>query len=427
MTALGRVAGARLALGVAIATILVLTLYPSAAHELAPFDLCLICGTRGTSDAILNVALFVPLGVALAMNGFSVARAAAIAFALSLAIEVTQLWVPGRDPSFGDLTFNTVGGAVGSLLVRRRTAWLAPERAVAARYSLAAAAAVLLVVVSTGMLFRPYLPETRYYGQWTPVLGHFHPYDGRVLDARVGDVRVPPGASLAQRELRGSLGAGAPIRVQGVAGSPTPRLASVFSIYDEDSVEILVVGRDGDDLVFREGVRAAVFRLHVPARRVGDLMAGVRKGDPVTLRVDKEGTTVCLSVNDRRECGVGRTAAAGRRLLYDRESWSEGARTGLDAVWLGLLLLPFGFWARRRWESYLGLAVAGAALFVAPSAVGLITPGPIELLGSTLGLLLGLGLRRGVDRGALTREAGPMGGRARGERAHQLGQATVDP
>lgn len=427
MTAPRMVDGARVVLGVVIATILVLTLYPSADQDLAPFEQCLICGTRGASDAILNVVLFVPFGIALAINGFGLARSAAAAFAFSLAIEVTQLWVPGRDPSFGDLTFNTLGGSAGAFLVGSRSAWLAPARTTAARFSLAAASAVVLVVIATGFLLGPHLPHSLYYGQWTPVLGHFHPYDGRVLDARIGEVRVPPGAFLARRELHNRLSAGAPVRVQGIAGSPTPRLASIFSIYDDDSVEILVVGRDGDDLVYREGVRAAAFRLHVPARRASGSFTGVRKGEPVTLKVEKEGTTVCLSVDERRECGVGRTAAAGRRLLYDRESWSEEARTGLDSLWLALLLLPVGFWARMRGESYLGMVLVGGALFALPAAVGLLVPGPLELFGAAVGLLVGLGLRWGVDRRVRVGDAGLPSGRTRGQRAHQLGEAAVDP
>lgn len=78
---------------------------------------------------ILNVVLFVPLGAALALlTGWAWWRVSAAAAAASGAIELTQwLWLV-REAQWADLVANTLGAAVGALVVtalgrvRRRAA-----------------------------------------------------------------------------------------------------------------------------------------------------------------------------------------------------------------------------------------------------------------------------------------------------------------
>ena len=71
-------------------------------------------------EVTANVALFVPLGVLLLLRwrhrGWL--HATAVAFATSLTIEVLQqLLRPERYASAGDVAANTLGGAIGGLLV----------------------------------------------------------------------------------------------------------------------------------------------------------------------------------------------------------------------------------------------------------------------------------------------------------------------
>ena len=77
---------------------------------------CLVCGDLGAVDVLLNVALFVPLGVGLRMAGWPLLRAAATAFAVSAAVELVQSAIPGRDPTLSDIVTNSVGGALGAAL-----------------------------------------------------------------------------------------------------------------------------------------------------------------------------------------------------------------------------------------------------------------------------------------------------------------------
>src|SRR6478672_4733448 len=82
----------------------------------APVDshFCVICGSFGTVDALLNVLLFVPLGIGLSLLEWSERRAVLAMCALSIAIEAAQFFViPGRDSTLGDVLTNTFGGAMG--------------------------------------------------------------------------------------------------------------------------------------------------------------------------------------------------------------------------------------------------------------------------------------------------------------------------
>jgi VanZ family protein len=88
------------------------------------------------SDLIVNLLGFVPLGFLIGLWLTQVGRprswaclvlAAAVGCTVSLTIEVTQVWLPGRDSSLLDLIANTagtaIGGAMGSLqYIRRRLA-----------------------------------------------------------------------------------------------------------------------------------------------------------------------------------------------------------------------------------------------------------------------------------------------------------------
>ena len=77
------------------------------------------------TDVTLNLLGFVPFGfmvcLRLLMRGKPSPRscfflAIAVGFAVSLAIELTQVWLPGRDSSLLDLTTNTMGSAIGGAM-----------------------------------------------------------------------------------------------------------------------------------------------------------------------------------------------------------------------------------------------------------------------------------------------------------------------
>lgn len=75
------------------------------------------------SDVVFNVLAYVPFGMLLTLyfrsrgeDRLAVAKAAAIAAGFSATMELLQLFVPGRVSSIVDLTTNTVGALLGSLV-----------------------------------------------------------------------------------------------------------------------------------------------------------------------------------------------------------------------------------------------------------------------------------------------------------------------
>lgn len=84
-------------------------------------------GSRTLSlfDFTQNILLFLPFGFLAAAGRPGAAsradlwKAVCLGFLLSTLIECAQTRIPGRFPSFWDIGFNTLGSALGALLISR--------------------------------------------------------------------------------------------------------------------------------------------------------------------------------------------------------------------------------------------------------------------------------------------------------------------
>ena len=93
--------------------------------EWIPFtNLCPVHGFLCPNDMGLNIAVFIPVGILVALLPGNVSsarrrliRAVAVGFALSLFIETAQYFIPARFPSTTDLVWNTSGALFGGLIV----------------------------------------------------------------------------------------------------------------------------------------------------------------------------------------------------------------------------------------------------------------------------------------------------------------------
>lgn len=80
--------------------------------ELMPF-------TAGSLRSyVLNVLVFIPLGILVARLGWHPRTVVLVAAGLSAATEVAQLFSARRYPSTTDVILNTLGAAIGLLVVR---------------------------------------------------------------------------------------------------------------------------------------------------------------------------------------------------------------------------------------------------------------------------------------------------------------------
>jgi hypothetical protein len=386
---------ARAFIFIAAALVLVATLYPMESAGDGSNSLCLICGERGLADAIVNVILFMPLGAAAALTGRSTLAALAIGAALSGSVEFAQIAIiPGRDASIGDLVFNTLGAAAGVAIVKTSGWWLGYNRTRASCLSLAAAFIATAIIASTGFLLVPQMPEGTYFVMWTPVLRHLDPYNAPVRSVTIGGDSIVPGRIAEPTEVRELLRAGAPIRVVAAVAARTSRQAAMFAIYDDLKREVVLIGPNRDDLVFRVRMRSTSAWLDQPDLRVPGAWRNLTPGSDITVTVRRSGRNYCVGFGPQPPCTSGFSAGIGWALLLRMEHWPTLLQSALNILWLGMLGFLVGFWARRRWESLCALSVFAATIVVLPAWVGLLPTPAHETLGALGGIGLGVALAR---------------------------------
>jgi len=371
------------------------TLTPIYGPQSPPGFACVFCGERALADVLVNIILFAPLGIGLALSGTPVRRALLVGALASAIVECAQLAIPGRDPSLGDVIVNTVGtwAGIGFVWFVRELTRL--DHRVASLLSVAASLDVALAVIVTGLLLRPAFPHTAYWGQWTPNLGHLEWYRGRVQDARVAGREVRSRRIEDSGWVRNALLRGDTVEVEFAAGPRVSALASLFSVYDENQQEIFLVGPDREDVVLRYRTRASAFRLDQPDVRVVGGWPTLKQGGQYSVHTwSPSRGDWCVRGPAGEHCGLGFTIGSGWGILYYAEWFPAWLRELLSVGWAAALLVPAGFLLRRRWESLATIVIAVLALSVLPDTVALRPTSGIEWFGATVGLLVGMVLAR---------------------------------
>jgi hypothetical protein len=313
---------------------------------------------------------------------------------ISILIELAQLAVPGRDPSAGDLVFNTLGAASGVAIVRNGRSWLHPAEAASRRLAIVAALGFLGIVALTGLLLAPHFPSTTYWGLWAPELGHLEWYRADVRQVLVGSLEAPSGPLPHQAEIHDALRRGDPVLVSGKAGPPVRHLGALFAIYDERQREILLIGPEGGDLVVRYRSLALAAGLDQPDLRLDDVMSEIAPGQSLEVAYHRTTGGVCLAVTGRaRECGLGFTPGRGWSFLQFFGRLPRWLLAGMDAAWVLVLVLPAGYWRTRRSDSAVAAGIVAVALLLLPGAVGLRPVTTWELGAAALALYAGRQLR----------------------------------
>ena len=197
---------------------------PAGATLAQAVERALAHGPGGRGDLLANIALYMPLGFALAARRsmlVALLGATLVCAALSAAIETAQIFVPERDASIWDLALNTAGGATGAvaavLLGARRNGFGRPR--------LADASAGLLLVAWLGYRMYPFVPAID-HAEWSasvqPLAGDWLAEPVRVLRlagawlvaARLLEAALPRDARVgrwAAAMMLGTLAAAVPI------------------------------------------------------------------------------------------------------------------------------------------------------------------------------------------------------------------------
>jgi hypothetical protein len=370
--------------------VLGVTLVPLEATDRPPI-FCVLCGDGALADGILNAALFLPLGIALSVAGWRPWRAIALGALLSCAVETAQFVIPGRDPSLSDVLCNTLGVVLGVALSSSMP-WLwrsTPRRRDA--LAIAGTLGAAFVLALTGVLLGPSLPEDVYYAGWTPHFGHLDWYGGRVIEASVGGFAISPGIIAGSADVRRRLLSGAPIVVRAIAGPRPSGLAPLFTIHDAHQREIVLIGVDRYDLVYRYRTRAIAAGLLSPELRVRGVFRGIAKRNPLSVTVHREGDEYCVHVNATERCGLGHTTGAGWTLLLGGQPVPFSLRPAVNLAWIAALFVPSGMWTRLRsgFVIVVALALSLTALFILPGWIDFPRTPPSELVGALVGSLAG--------------------------------------
>jgi len=392
-----RRARASIVAAILVLLVLVLTLAPVETTESAIPGTCIWCGHFSLADAILNVLLFVPLGYVLGLRGRRAPwRAWAGLTLLAAAIEITQIFLPGRFPTLSDVVANSAGAAIGLLMAGlwRRGVPVHARRTGA--LPVFAGVFVAVICLGGGWLLRPALPESSWFGQWTPDLGHYDQYEGEVLGVRIGGTEVPGHRLENTPAVRAGLLAGEPVDVEFVAGEGPAALAPIFSIYDGMEREIFVLGGRREDLIVRVRRHASDLRLRAPQTLFES--SAPSRGDTARIAVTVGRGKVCSDL----------PAASCRSLAPPGRGWSlllgaaptNGLERLADGAWLALLFVPLGYGFRPRaiWWTGLGIGLGGllgsALLVGGATGADLLT----TIAGTAVGLLAGESAGRWVPR-----------------------------
>jgi hypothetical protein len=404
----------------AITVIAVATLSPSSGTE-SSSSLCNVCGEQGGVDAALNVLMFVPLGVGLALLRLRAPFAIGLVVSCTLSVEVLQiLVVPGRDASLGDILMNSLGGTLGFVIGRHVHELVRPGRANAVRLAMAWLAIWLFAQAASAYAFVPVLPDPPYFAQvGRPASFSRVAFPGKVLSAHVGPETLSGGALRNAARVKELLARREGVRSDVVVqpGGSVDGRAELVVISGPEMVGVLSFEQDGGSFIFGQRTGAKLLRLRPFEYRLSGVFDGSPPGsNPDTLRVHAQygpGEVVVGSASRgrQRESRFVPRQSQGWMLLSPVTLYVDDdvAEFGASMAFLCFLIMPAGYWASLGWSdagdrrsrnvallSCLALVLV-AGLVAIPLALGLHAAAPWEWACVLTGVVLGAALGQRVN------------------------------
>lgn len=405
------------------AVILYGTLLPSGPDGAESTTWCgtsLLCGGRGIADALVNVLLFLPLGIGLRAWTRSTSCAAVAAVLFSMSIETAQIFIPGRMPGLGDVVFDGLGAILGACVAASAGRWLHPTPRVRSWLSTSALALALGTVAATGVMGRMDVPPSALWVQWTPRLPFVEHYRGRVLSAFLDGEELGAGAQRDPVRLADGINQGAPLEVRFVTGPPPTERAPLLRIVTGHSSDVAILAITGEDVVLNVRRASNLLQFGDPSIVFPGALAEVPTGHVTSLRIWKDDELgYCMALDDaaRPQCGAGMTAGTGWAMLLGDETVSGGSSKLLDLAWLALLFTPAGLLTASAAAAARAAGIAALGLLLLPHVAGLLPTPALQVAAALLGIILGaLGaeLMRRVRRPRLPAHGGEPATRALG-------------
>jgi hypothetical protein len=378
---------------------------PDQAQQAADTNIyCLVCGELGVVDVTLNLLLFLPLGIGLALLGLSPLRAVVLVGLTTLTVEILQLaLIAGRDASLSDLLTNSAGGVLGFWLGPRLRTLLFPSPRTGFWLATLGMGLWMSQQAFAGWALQREFPPSVYYGQWAPALAQFDQFTGEVLSVRLNDFRLGNGRFHDSDRVKGALEQPAlTFLVEATSGAITERTAPVFSIYDDHQRQIALVGVQGHDVVFHLRTRLDRLKLRSPTFLLPGAVP-LQAGEPLTIEAGFDSTKYTLASHGRTGTMALTTPVsvswAWSFVLPFGYDFGPGA-PWLTGAWLFGFWLPLGYWAKRadreRTAMWWGLILLTLLLGLGgvPTIFGFQWSPPSEWIAAAAGALAGWLLAR---------------------------------
>ena len=424
----------RLAVAAALAIIGAATLTPQLPNPHLPPWYQPFTGAGDLADALLNIGLFVPLGIALDIARVRRGRAIAIALATTVTVELLQgLVIPGRQASVGDVLMNVLGGWLGHAIARGTVAAVRADARHARRLAKDYSAAWLLATFATAALLRPAIPVAG--GAYRGRCGEGdlpECFPGQL--ARPAVLREPGKPEVAIVEgARMPVGRDPTLVAEIVDGGVAYQPGRIAGLSTTPGGALLMLEQRSDWLLFMARTEGANWGLRSPAVVLRGVLG--HPGRHVLATAGVTGTTRWLETPGRR-AELRLSAAEGWRLFFPWSALRDVIIRTVGALFHAICLLPLGFWlARRSGGTTLRAALAGLVPTLAVTAVAFVGGGLLlglaparatdwmgAFVGATTGALLASVL--GVTKGRTGRAApGPSEGSLGGEAPRARGVA----
>jgi len=341
---------------------------------------CVACGELGVQDLILNVLLFIPLGLGLRLSRLAWWKALVICVLTTVAVETLQYTViAGRHASLGDVLSNSIGGGLGILLAQHWRALVFPTSRGAVILALVGMLAWLGLQALSAALLTIALPRTPYWVLWLPdIPAYYARFDGTILDARLGVEVLPNGRVDHSGSLRAQLESdrfALQVRARGHSGGPG--LAPIIFMVDESDGHIVLLAQDGGEIFFRVRMRAWDFKLRGPAIRLA--LPRARPDDsPLRIRAGIDQARLFLELSrgteeHRRQLAL--SPSWGWSFLLPNEYGFGSEAYFLTALWIAGLLLPLAYWTGRAASSGAQRPTGLALLLVIAIGLGVLPVG----------------------------------------------------
>lgn len=383
-----------------VALIVWATLLPGneIAPQLIPPRWCLRCGGLWMTDAISNVVLFTPFGIALALRGVSWWRVGLTALLFSFGVETLQaLGIPSaRSAALADIITNTTGGLVGAAIVVLWPWVTAPSARVAQRLTIAWAclASVLfwLTAIALGPRSVDDAGDMREAGVEPPaptLSKSPYPrvprqaYFGGVLDSAIvgGAFRVQrgwPGPVIVQAS-REAMQLETAVFVRG-RDIEAIRVPIVYVHTPGDSSPLMQLSSRGDDAELSVTRRAWDWGLALPSAMLEGVFRGRSPNDPRPLRLLARMGRDTLQLwaeaaHFRGGAALALTPTLGWALIQTLVDPSSPLAPVFLGCWLAALVLPIGWWAVRGgrsgvWWSAVAVCGVTGVLLLLPQLTG---------------------------------------------------------